>query len=102
MRDDILASCNLIVTTTPASEPILSVAGLKEGVHITAVGSDTPHKQELDGAILGKADLVVADSIPQCLVRGEIYKAIEGRHLQADSLVELGDVIAGNTNGRTR
>ncbi len=97
---DILASCNLIVTTTPASEPILQVDDLREGVHITAVGSDTPHKQELDGAILGKADLVVADSIPQCLVRGEIYKATEGGHLQANGLVELGDVIAGNVNGR--
>ena len=97
---DILASCNLIVTTTPANEPILQVDDLRAGVHITAVGSDTPHKQELDSTILGKADLVVADSIPQCLVRGEIYKAIEGGHLQADSSVELGDVIAGNANGR--
>ena len=99
--NDVLASCNLIVTTTPASESILQVDDLRAGMHITAVGSDTPHKQELDGAILGKADLVVADSIPQCLVCGEIYKAIEGEYLQADSLVELGNVIGGKVKGRT-
>ncbi len=98
---DILASCNLIVTTTPATEPILKVEDLRSGVHITAVGSDTPHKQELDSAILGKADLVVADSIPQCLLRGEIYKAIGDGHLQEEGLVELGNVIRGTANGRT-
>ena len=49
---EILDSCNLIVTTTPAQSPLLHVAGLKPGTRITAVGSDTPHKQELDAAIL--------------------------------------------------
>jgi ornithine cyclodeaminase len=58
---DIMASCNLIVTTTPATEPILT-GQVQPGTHISAIGSDTHDKQELDAEILRQADLVVADS----------------------------------------
>jgi ornithine cyclodeaminase len=97
----ILRTCNLVVTTTPASEPLLHAFDLKTGTHVTAVGSDTPHKQELDPAILGKADLVVADSIPQCRERGEIHRALEAGHITEARAIELGDVISGRKAGRT-
>lgn len=93
-------SCNLIVTTTPASEPLLHVTHLQAGTHITAVGSDTPHKQELDAQILAHADIIVADSIAQCLARGEIHQAIKAGLLTEDRLVELGNVIRGKASGR--
>ncbi|KPJ60306.1 MAG: ornithine cyclodeaminase [Latescibacteria bacterium DG_63] len=98
---DVLRTCNLIVTTTPATTPLLWATDLQVGTHITAVGSDTPVKQELDSAILGSADVIVADSISQCLERGEISRAIASGHIGPDDLIELGDVIAGNTAGRT-
>jgi ornithine cyclodeaminase len=97
---DVLKFCNLIVTTTPSTTPLLEASGVRTGTHITAVGSDTPQKQELDPAILQKADLLVADSIAQCLERGEIHKAIESGHISGDELIELGDIIAGNAAGR--
>jgi ornithine cyclodeaminase len=98
---EILRSCNLVVTTTPSTEALLFARDLQSGTHITAVGSDTPHKQELDPAILQRADLVVADSIPQCLARGEIFRALQAGFLTPDGLVELGEVLAGNHPGRT-
>ncbi len=98
---NILRSCNLVVTATPATEPILQAADLQPGTHITAVGSDTPEKQELQAAILAQADLVVADSISQCLARGEIYQAIKAQQIEQDQVVELGDIIAGKAAGRT-
>lgn len=94
-------SCNLIVTTTPAAEPLLQAAHLQAGTHITAMGSDTAHKQELDSHILARADLVVADSIAQCLERGEIYQAITAGLLKQEQLVELGQLISGEANGRS-
>jgi ornithine cyclodeaminase len=94
-------SCNLIVTTTPATEPLLKVEHLQPGTHITAVGSDTPQKQELDAHVLARADLVVADSIVQCLERGEIHRAIKAGLLAQDRLVELGHVISGEAPGRS-
>jgi ornithine cyclodeaminase len=99
--DDVLNSCNLIVTTTPATEPLLMASGLQSGTHITAVGSDTPHKQELEAQILARADVVVADSIAQCLLRGEIHQALKAGLLEEKELVELGDIIRGEATGRT-
>ena len=97
---EIGASCNVIVTTTPSLTPLLQSSDIRSGTHITAVGSDTPHKQELDSAILAKADSVVADSIPQCLLRGEIYKALQNKSIEQSQLKELGNVIIGKCAGR--
>lgn len=99
--DEIGARCNLIVTTTPATAPLLSAGQIRPGTHITAIGSDTPDKQELDAEILARADVVVADSIEQCHLRGEIARAMEAEKIRADELVEIGDIIAGRARGRT-
>jgi ornithine cyclodeaminase len=97
----ILPRCNLVVTATPSTVPLLHASDLRPGTHITAVGSDTPQKQELDAAILARADLVVADSIAQCLERGEIHQALRAGQIRKHELIELGDVIAGRAAGRT-
>ncbi len=73
---------------------------LKKGTHITAVGSDTPEKQELDPGILKRADLIVADSIEQCMKRGEIFKALASGFIEKSKLVELGQIISGEVAGR--
>ena len=99
--EEVTAVCNLIITATPSTTPLLCADHIRPGTHITAVGSDTPQKQELDPDILEKADLVVADSIPQCLERGEIAKALGATTLQEDQIVELGEIISGRVRGRT-
>ncbi len=98
---DLLRTCNLIVTTTPTESPLLNAGELRPGTHITAVGSDTATKQELDTSILKAADLIVADSIPQCLERGEIHKALEAGAIIETELVELGNIVSGRASGRT-
>ena len=80
---------------------MLRLEGLTPGTHITAVGSDTPDKKELESEILARADLVVADSIEQCLLRGEIHQALQAGLLDRNELVELGHVLAGTARGRT-
>jgi ornithine cyclodeaminase len=98
--EDICARCNLIVTATPAKAPLLSAEHIRKGTHITAMGADTPEKRELDPAILQKADIVVADSISQCLLRGEIHHAIGAGMLDKERIVELGNVIVNPELGR--
>lgn len=98
---EIAGSCNLIVTATTATAPLLDWSdSLSRGAHITAMGSDTETKRELDPAILREADLVVADSVSQCLMRGEIHWALKQGLLEQGAIVELGSVIAGEA-GRT-
>ncbi|MHA1829302.1 MAG: ornithine cyclodeaminase family protein [Candidatus Heimdallarchaeaceae archaeon] len=95
--EDVTSTCNLIVTCTPSKSPLISADLVKEGTHITALGSDTPEKQELDPVILKKADRVVVDSIEQCMSRGESFKAIQAGMISKDKLVELGNVIMNNS-----
>jgi len=97
---DIAANCNLIVTATPSKEPLLLEADIRQGTHITAVGSDTPEKMELDPAILKKADMVVADSLPQSETRGEVYQAVKAGMLQRKDVIELGHIIARGEKAR--
>lgn len=91
--EEIAANCNLIVTATPAKKPLLQVDQIRPGTHITAMGSDTPEKNELDPEILQKADLVVADSLSQSELRGEISKALEAGTINLEQVHELGNVI---------
>ena len=95
------AECNLIITTTPTESPLLHAADVRPGTHITAVGSDTPKKQELDTEILRMANTVVADSKEQCKIRGEISQAIRAGNFSIQNVKELGNLISGKTQGRT-
>lgn len=99
--EDLTSSCNLIVTTTPSTNPLLLAKQIQKGTHITAVGADTPQKQELDENIFGLADVVVADSIKQCTERGDIAHAIKKKIIEETKLIELGNIICGKTSGRT-
>ncbi len=65
----------LIVTATAAREPLLFLRDLQPGTHISAVGADSPGKQELDPEILRSASLIVADSRRQCAALGELQHA---------------------------
>lgn len=94
-------TCNLIVMATPSRKPLLQADQIRPGTHITALGSDTPEKIELDPKVLQKADVIVADSIPQCRIRGEIAQAMKAGVLTEDRVVELGNVIANPSLGRT-
>jgi ornithine cyclodeaminase len=96
-----LGACALIVTTTPATEPLLNASDIRPGTHITAIGSDAPHKQELAPGILARASLVVADSRSQCRERGEIARALDAGAISPDQVTELGEVIAGTSPRRT-
>jgi ornithine cyclodeaminase len=72
---EIAQTTHLIVTTTASRQPILMAADVSPGMHISAVGSDGPGKQELDSAILRRAALLLADSRRQCEKLGELQHA---------------------------
>jgi ornithine cyclodeaminase len=93
--------CNLIVTTTPSELALLKAEDIQKGTHITAVGSDTEQKQELESELLKKADIVIADSIPQSKSRGEIYRAVTDGKISEDKIIELGTAIQSAAVHRT-
>ena len=92
---------DLVVTVTPAHEPLVHANWIEPGMHVAAVGADGPDKQELDVEILRKADKVVADRLEQCLRLGEIHHAVEAGVLRREDIYgELGEIAAGMKRGR--
>ncbi len=87
-------SCRLIVTCTPSHSPLFHADNLQRGTHITAVGSDTEGKQELDAKVFGLADIIIADSISQCSDHGELHFALKEHTISPDKIVELGRFIS--------
>lgn len=92
---EVAREANLIVTTTPSEEPLLMAGDIRPGTHITAVGSDTASKIELDPNILALADVVVVDSLSQSEKRGEVFRAVAAGRLSRSRVIELGSIIDG-------
>ncbi|MBS9402834.1 cyclodeaminase [Halomonas sp. TRM85114] len=95
VHDSVHAACamaDIIVTTTPSREPLLHARDLPEGVHVTAMGADSPAKCELDASVMTRADAFVCDTRTQSEANGEL-KAFGGKEVPF-KVHELGRVIA--------
>ncbi|NKK69449.1 ectoine utilization protein EutC [Rhizobium sophorae] len=98
-----VTGADLIVTTTPSETPIIKAGWLEPGQHLTAMGSDAEHKNEIDPAAIVGADVYVADSLKQTRRLGELHHAIDAGLVTADTVfAELGQIVAGRAPGRTR
>lgn len=92
--EELTQNAQIVATTTPATKPVIMADWIHAGLHITAMGSDLPGKQELEAAVLERADVVVCDAIDQCRIGGELQHA----KAEIKRLYELGSIIAGTQN----
>jgi ornithine cyclodeaminase len=99
--DDVCAAADVLITATPSRRPLVRAEWLHPGMHVTAVGSDSPGKQELDAECLRRADLVVADRLTQCAAFGELSHSLAAGLIDQASVIELGAIVAGRASGRT-
>jgi len=77
-----------VVTATTSPTPVVGT-DLPEGVFVAAVGSFTPDARELPGALLERAELVVADTEDALFEAGELQGLPRGRvRLLAEVLKE--------------
>jgi ornithine cyclodeaminase len=92
---------DIIVTTTGATQPLIEDAWVTAGTHITAVGADAPGKQELEVSLVSRANVLVADSIDQCLDHGELSHAFGTGVITRSNVEEIGNVLSALSQGRT-
>jgi alanine dehydrogenase len=93
---------DVIVTCTPAREPILGPDDVRPGTFVAAVGADHPEKHEIAPALLA-ASRVVVDVLEQAATFGDLHHALAaGALTRADVHAELGAVVAGSKPGRRR
>ena len=99
--EEVSAVADVLVTTTPSRQPLVRAEWLRSGMHVTAVGSDSPGKQELEAGCLRRADLVVVDRLSQCAAFGELSSALAADAISPRNVIELGAIVAGRAAGRT-
>lgn len=95
------SAADIVVTTTPSTEPLLGPDDVGPGTHITAMGSDFHGKQELASELIGRADIVVADQFYDGKAEGELAAALADGAIRLGDIRTLGAIAAGDTPGRT-
>jgi alanine dehydrogenase len=63
--DEALDGADVVTLATRARTPFLTRDALPRGVHINAVGAITPERAEFEPALLERAGVLAADSVPQ-------------------------------------
>lgn len=97
-----VCDCDVLVTTTPSRIPLIRNEWVHEGMHINAIGADAPGKQELDPAILKRAQVFVDDPA-QAVHSGEINVPIRnGLYCEQDISGTIGEVVIGKKKRRDR
>ena len=91
----------IIVTTTPSKKPLLEFDWIKKGTHITAMGSDAEHKNEIDPHMLKYCDQYVPDNQSQTSALGELHHALKQNLISSqEKFNDLGDIINDPNLGR--
>ncbi len=95
LKSDIVVSC------TPSKKPYIFKDFIAPGTFISAIGADSPDKQELDAQLL-KGNKIVVDIYEQCAKAGELHHALEEHQITNDQVHgTLGEVVAGIKPGRS-
>jgi alanine dehydrogenase len=98
---EVVRGADVVVTVTPAREPLVKDEWIAPGTHIAAVGADKAGDQELDPRIVQRARIFV-DDIRQCRTDGEINVPLsQGLIKESDIAGEIGEVVTGKKKGRT-
>ena len=94
-EEALVRESDLVVTATPSRQPHIKPEWLHPGLHITAVGSDAPEKQELFADVIDQADILACDLKSQSFVRGEIHHALESGIISSKAeITELGELVS--------
>ena len=95
------AAQDIVVTATSAREPVLLGEWLRPGAHINAAGSNVLFKSEIDREVVSRASFVCVDSREELgLEAGDLLKPLETGLILPEAIYELGQVIAGQVEGR--
>ena len=88
---------DVILTATPAREPMIKAEWVQPGTHLSCIGADISGKQEIDSDVFAAAR-AFGDDRAQCFAVGECE--IPYRDGILTGLTEIGAVILGKAPGR--
>ncbi len=95
-----LAESDIVITITPAREPVIKKEWIKPGTHFSCIGADMVGKEEIDPQLFVGAR-VYADDIDQCMRVGELEIPVKTGIIAREGIIgEIGQVLAGTAEGR--
>ncbi|MBK7663675.1 MAG: ornithine cyclodeaminase family protein [Sterolibacteriaceae bacterium] len=99
--EELVRGSDIVVTITTSSTPLFSADWLEDGTHITAAGSNSLIRREIDEATVRRAARIVVDARQTALREaGDLLPLLEKGRLHDGQLVEIGEVMVGSRRGR--
>lgn len=96
-----IRDCDIVVTATTATEPVLRGDWLAPGTHVNAIGANYEHRRETDSAAIGRTAIIATDDLEQVKYEAtDLTAPVAEGIIGWDRVVGLGDIVAGNTPGR--
>ncbi len=94
---------DIVILATSAADPIINGDWVKPGTHINGIGSHAPQMRELDTLTVQKSR-IVCDLTDACRAEaGDLIIPAEAGEWSWDKTAgDLGDVVQGKIQGRTR
>lgn len=99
---DAVEGADVVITATTASQPVFDGSHLRDGAHVTAMGQYDAGKREVDGETVRRAKYVPDLRARTRKDAGAFIQAVKDGVIDEDHVhAELGEVVAGEAEGRT-
>jgi alanine dehydrogenase len=111
---EVVHKMDMILCATNASVPVFDGHWLEPGSHVTTIvgsnvglvkgGFTQAKRREIDDTTLARSDVLGIVSIQQAMQdeQADIYDPAEHGVIQWEQLVEIGEILAGKKEGRTK
>src|SRR5687767_15195290 len=105
---------DIVLTATNSSVPVFDGNLLEPGQHVTTIvgsniglvkgGFTAARRREIDDATLARSDVHAIVSIQQAVQdeQADIFDPVNRGVIKWEQLIEIGSILAGNSEGRTR
>jgi ornithine cyclodeaminase/alanine dehydrogenase-like protein (mu-crystallin family) len=112
--EEAVRGLDIVLTATNASVPVFDGKLLEPGQHVTTIvgsnvglvkgGFTAAKRREIDDATLARADVHGIVSIQQAIQdeQADIYDPVQRGVISWEQLIEIGDILAGKNEGRTK
>jgi ornithine cyclodeaminase/alanine dehydrogenase-like protein (mu-crystallin family) len=96
-----VTGCDIVVTSTTSTTPVLLGEWLSPGTHINAIGANYEHRRELDSSAVARAKFIATDDTDQVRYEAtDLVAPVNEGLLDWHQVAPLGDVVAGRREGR--
>jgi ornithine cyclodeaminase/alanine dehydrogenase-like protein (mu-crystallin family) len=112
--EEAVRGVDIILTATNSSVPVFDGNWLRPGQHVTTIvgsnvglvkgGFTAAKRREIDDATLARSDVHGIVSIQQAIQdeQADIYDPVERGVIRWEQLIEIGEILAGKKEGRTK